>query len=101
MNNAVHGAAAGDQKALEELWHRWVPMITPCFQVPATTDAELMGQASIAVAWLINEGLEGVEEGIDAEVLLESDPYGSLGRPGSFLFAPRPKDLLGYARAVS
>lgn len=66
------------------------PALSDFFEAPASSDEELLAQASVTIAQGISQGLEGVEESVGAAVV-------GGGSPGLFGFAPRPPDLVGYA----
>lgn len=63
------------------------------FEAPAASDEEALAQASLVVASMVDDGLQDVGFGIQAEVGLRL-PDGSEGRSGGFAFSPRAPDLL-------
>lgn len=78
-----------DIEYLRDLWQ-----IPTLFEAPPQNDDELMTQASILVAWTVNEKLEGVPHGLMSEAALEVD--GVSGSPGNFLWVVYPETLLQY-----
>jgi hypothetical protein len=77
----VRQAVDGDQDALAAL-RRVGPGLAQMFKAPAENDEELLEQASVAVAWLISENLDGVEQRVAPAVLWDRGRWttGSTGR---------------------
>ncbi len=84
----VYRAQRGDQDAIRILWELWEQGIRPAFAEVATTDADLLDQASVVIADSITAGLTGVEQGFVSTVIFED------GRPDQFAFSPRLPHLL-------
>ncbi len=76
---------------MEDLRARWRGAIAPLFLASPENDQELLAQAAKAVALVVSEGLENVEEGIAAMGVDWEE-----GSIGEFRLAARPRDLLGY-----
>ena len=94
MTRAVRASAAGDEDASAELWQVWEPGLRRAFQAPAADDDELRQQASVAVAWLVSEGLKGAEERLEADVQWGYGPEEGGGDPGQFHLSIHPPSLL-------
>ncbi len=82
----------GDIQSLRDVLR--VLNIAALFEAPPKDDDELMAQASVLVAWVVNEKLEGVPHGLMSEAALEVD--GVSGSPGNFLWVVYPENLLQY-----
>jgi hypothetical protein len=94
LYSMVRQAVDGDQDALAAL--RLVgPSLAQIFKAPAENDEELLEQASVAVAWLISENLDGVEQRVAPAVLWDRGD-GQPGAPGEYLIFVRTPHLLGY-----
>jgi hypothetical protein len=61
------------------------------FEAEAKNDDELIQQVSKVISWLVNQGLDGVEE----QIAVASEWEG--GHVGDFLIAVRPPSLTGWA----
>jgi len=82
----------GDIQSLRDVLR--VLNIAALFETPPKDDDELMAHASVLVAWVVNEKLEGVPHGLMSEAALEVD--GVSGSPGNFLWVVYPENLLQY-----
>lgn len=95
-------AVRGDSEAIASLRaqaERWGHL----FEARAANDEELLSQTSVVVAQLVNEGLDDVGFGVQAEVGLKLADD-TEGRPGRFTMSPRSPNLLGliyYALALA
>ena len=90
-------AIEGDEDGIARLWEM-EPSIREYFQGAAKSDSELFQQVSSLIAWLVSEGLDGVDERIEAASNLETGPgSGIAGPPGFFLFSAHARDLVGLA----
>jgi hypothetical protein len=94
ITRAVRASAAGDEDASAELWQAWEPGLRKGFQAPAADDDELRQQASVAVAWLVSEGLKGAEERLEADVQWGYGPDEGGGDPGQLHLSVHPPSLL-------
>ncbi|MDW8059228.1 MAG: hypothetical protein RMK01_04060 [Thermomicrobium sp.] len=90
----VRWAHQGKREALDRL-QEYGPRLSEFFEAPASTTDELLAQASTFVAWVVSEGLDGVEQRVSTAVLWEWQP-GTSGPPGTWLFVVRAPHLLAY-----
>lgn len=90
--NLVIAIRKVDIQFLRNVWR--VLNIAALFEAPPKDDDELMTQASVLVAWTVNEILEGVPHGLMSEAALDVD--GVSGSPGNFLWVVYPENLLQY-----
>jgi hypothetical protein len=90
--NLVIAIRKVDIQFLRDVWR--VSDFATLFEAPPKDDDELMAQASVLVAWVVNEKLEGVPHGLISEAALEVD--GVSGSPGNFLWVVYPENLLQY-----
>jgi hypothetical protein len=97
LHTTLRRAVRGDSRAIERIWE-FEPDFRLFFSESAPSDEEVLGQASLAIAWLVNDHLEGVREHVVAEVEIEATPGSdSAGSPGSFRISAIADTLLGYA----
>ena len=68
------------------------PLLDEAFEAPASSNDELLQQASIAIGMLISQQLAGTSFGIEAACHESYD-----NAPGNFVFSPAPPTLLGWA----
>jgi hypothetical protein len=93
----LRDALSGAPVAQEELRRRAADL-TDLFQAPAASLDELYAQVSVVIARAVSEGLQGVEEGLEAAVEWETAPgSGIAGPPGQFVFSAHAPHLVGYA----
>ncbi|GAP11054.1 CGNR zinc finger [Bellilinea caldifistulae] len=81
-----------DTSFLRDIWQ--ISDFAKLFEAPPKDDDELLAQASVLVAWTINENLAGVPHGLIPEAAFEVD--GVSGSPGIFLWVAYPDNLLQY-----
>jgi hypothetical protein len=97
LASTLQAAAAGDADALRALRDVFEPAARPHFAERATTDADILAQMSVLVAWMLSSGLEGCQERVEAEVEWRLGADGGAGPPAQFQFAVEAPDLVGHA----
>jgi hypothetical protein len=91
---ARSGDAAAAATEIQELFG---PLFEDFFAEPAPNASELLGQASVFLAKAISEGLEDVNESVEAAVTWGTATDDGPGGPGVFMLSARPQDLAGFA----
>ena len=97
LASTLQDAVAGDADALRALRDVFEPAARPLFAEQATTDADLLAQMSVLVAWMLSSGLEGCQERVEADVAWRVGTDGGEGPPARYRFAVEAPDLVGHA----
>ena len=97
LASTLQAAVTGDADALSALRDVFEPAARPLFAEQATTDAEILDQMSVLVAWMLSSGLEGCQERVEAEVQWRLGADGGAGPPARFRFSVEAPDLVGCA----